>query len=63
LAPLQGLLKHRVHDAYATFDRFFVDTAAKALAAYEAAAKVASQDIESRGGEAGTPAEGPVTSS
>jgi hypothetical protein len=63
LAPLQGLLKHRVHEAYARFDQFFVDTAAQALAAYEAAAKVASQGIESRGGEAGTPADSPGTSS
>jgi hypothetical protein len=63
VAPLQGLLKHRVHAAYATFDQFFVDTAAKALAAYESAAKVAPPGIESPGDEAGTPAGSPGTSS
>ncbi len=63
LAPLQGLLRHRVREAYARFDQFFVDTASKALAAYEAALRIARPDSEGVSDEAGTPAHSPGTSS
>jgi hypothetical protein len=63
LAPIQGLLRHRVREAYARYDQFFVDTASKALAAYEAALEIARPDSEGVGDEAGTPAESPGTSS